>query len=269
MSEQGGIKEPSFFCTDLYFSHQIHIPPTWNDYLRLFENAPASAQFLGEATPRYLRSKVAVSQILEQCPDSRFIVMLRNPVDLAASQHNQRVKEGFENLGFETAWERQATRLTGQSSLPARVAEGEYLHYAEIAMLGKQLQNLTVQVERAQVHWIFFEDFKKDTRRCYQQVLEFLEVKDDGRTDFGSVNVSLSYRSLGFNNVLRIAGRFRKRLGLPGLGVQKRLNGLNAKPGREPLRPEFKRELQNYFKEDIKLLTELTGRDLRHWYADA
>ncbi len=262
------MKEPGYFCTDLQFSHQLHIPPTWNDYLRLFEEAPASAQYLGEATPRYLRSKVAVSRILEQCLDSRFIVMLRDPVDLAASQHNQRVKEGYDNVGFEKAWHLQSDRLNGQS-LPSRVCEGEYLHYADIAMLGQQLQKLTEQVDRTQLHWIFFEDFKKDTRRCYQQVLDFLQVKDDGRTDFESVNASLSYRSMALNNMLRSAGVLRERLGLPRLGLRKRVDVLNGKSGRKPLRPEFKRELQNYFKEDIKLLAGLTGRDLRHWYADA
>src|SRR5690625_4988209 len=84
MSEQSGVKEPRFFSSDTWRPGVPHITD-WEQYLRLFSSAPASVRYLGEASPQYLGSRQAVPSILDSCRDPRFIVMLRDPVELAAS----------------------------------------------------------------------------------------------------------------------------------------------------------------------------------------
>jgi hypothetical protein len=265
MSEEGGIKEPKFFCSDRWYAHQSH-PRTWDEYLRLFEPAPADVRYLGEATPRYLQSKVAVPDILEYCENPCFIIMLRNPVDVASSQHNQRFKTGEENKNFEEAWQLQKNRMDG-INLPPGISDGEFLHYANHAMFGQQIQRLLQHVSWNEMHCIFFEDFKKSARDCYGYLLEWLNLPADGCSDFTTQNASMTFRSKQLETALQAASRVRKRLGIRGLGVRKAINRVNTVPGREPIRPEFRRELQDYFKEDIQLLAELTGRNLSHWYA--
>lgn len=164
MSEQAGLKEPNFFCNDLWFSHQRHITTTWSEYLNLFALAPACVKYIGEATPLYLGSRVAIKNILENCPSPRFVVMLRNPVELVVSLHNQYVKAGLENVNFERAWNLQEKRLKG-SSLPPGVDQGEYLNYANRAKIGEQLKRLYETVDREAVHCIFFDDFKRNPGR--------------------------------------------------------------------------------------------------------
>lgn len=264
MAEQGGMKEPRFFCDDLWYRGNSTITSK-NEYLKLFESAPSSTKYLGEATPRYLQSVNAVPEILRVCEKPRFVVMLRNPVDIVNSQHNQRVKEGCENTDLETAWRLQYSRLHGKS-LPPGVLDGRFVYYSMHAMLGKQIRCLLSHVDENDIYYIFFSDLKKNSGKSYRKLLEFLELPDDGREDFSTANSSVTPRSVGLNNTLQRMVRLRQRLGIGGLGIARFVSRFNSTPGREPMRPEFRRELQQYFKDDIDLLSELTGRDLSHWY---
>lgn len=264
MSEQAGVKEPRFFCPDKWNPNGRQVT-SWKEYLELFRLAPDSVQYLGEATPRYLRSRRAIPDILDVCKKPRFVVMLRNPVELAASQHNQKAKEGKENLDFEQAWRLQNDRMQGRS-LPSGIKSGSVLQYAEHSLLGAQMEHLFRYVDRKQVYWIFYGDFKAAPGKCYRRLLSFLELSDDGRMEFSKHNPSVSYRWRALESGLAKVRRFRKRFGLPGgLGVNAMIDRFNKVPGRTPLRLAFKRELQDYFHDDILLLQKLTGRDLSDW----
>lgn len=265
MSEQGGIKEPKYFCSDRWYSHQQH-PKTENEYLALFDDAPSDVKYLGEATPRYLQSTMAVPAILENCERPRFVVMLRNPVDLVVSQYNQRVKTGQEDQALETAWHLQRTRLDGKR-LPLSVDDGRFVEYGYHAQLGRQMQLLLDQVDPKSLHCIFFEDFKNNPGESYRQLLAFLGLPDDGRQDFASHNTSMQVRSPRLAVTVKRLVHLRDRIGLPkGMGVSEVIKRFNRVPGRTTVRPEFRRELQAYFKDDIDLLSDLMSRDLSHWY---
>jgi hypothetical protein len=267
MSEQAGVKEPRFFCRDCWNPGGRQIA-SWPEYLHLFRCAPPSTRYLGEATPRYLRSQRAVPDILDACPSPRFVVMLRNPVELAASQHNQKVKEGKEDADFETAWRLQEERMRGHR-LPAGVSSGRMLQYAEVARLGEQMRRLLEIANRRQVHWIFYGDFKEDPAGAYKQLLAFLRLPPDEKAEFPRANPSVRFRWNGLEKNLERIRRARASLGLPGgLGIHAAINRFNRVPGRAPLRPAFKRELQAYFRDDVTLLSKLTGRDLSAWQAD-
>ncbi|MEQ9022777.1 MAG: sulfotransferase, partial [Pseudomonadales bacterium] len=76
-------KEPHYFYSpyDRVMSDEA--------YAKLFAEAPEDAKYLAEASVWYLFGGVAVPQILEVSPESRFIVCLRNPVQMAPSLHAQ------------------------------------------------------------------------------------------------------------------------------------------------------------------------------------
>ena len=46
----------------------------------------------GEATPRYIEHPHAINRIKQTTPNAKFIILLRNPIDRAFSQHNMNVK---------------------------------------------------------------------------------------------------------------------------------------------------------------------------------
>src|SRR5699024_7744972 len=91
-------------------------------YANIFAQSPQDVKWSGEASIVYLASEVAIPRILKDRPDARFIVAVRNPSAIAQGLHNQRVREGSENiLEFETAWLLQDERLQGKH-LPANTA---------------------------------------------------------------------------------------------------------------------------------------------------
>lgn len=261
MSEQAGVKEPRFFSSDLRSSNMPEIT-VWEQYCRLFESVPASVTYLGEATVRYLRSKVAVPEILRTVPDPLFVVMLRNPIELVVSQHNQKVKEGFEDQTFEKAWQLQGERARGFSRPP----KGGAMQYGPHAMLGEQMKRLFETVDRSRVHCIWYDDFKVNPGQSYRNLLEFLGLPDDGRTEFERRNRSVRFRSSRLQKIVRKLVWLRNSLGLPnGMGVRAIIDRFNVVPSQTELALGLKRELQDYFADDVALLAEVTGRDLSAW----
>lgn len=94
------IKEPQFFNKDVGFPMK-----SLQAYEKLFKDASSGHIAVGEATVLYLYSKVAVRNILDYNPDAKFIVCLRNPVDMAYSLHEQWFFNGIEDIeDFKEAW---------------------------------------------------------------------------------------------------------------------------------------------------------------------
>ena len=97
------IKEPGFFSPD-----SLHRPGTLARYEALFAKAGAEHEIVGEASTNYLYSREAVPRVLEYNPKAKFIVCVRNPVEMAPSLFAQRVWEGRDTVKcFEDAWRLQ------------------------------------------------------------------------------------------------------------------------------------------------------------------
>src|SRR5210317_560697 len=83
-------KEPLHYSTDFPAS----TPHSERSYLDLFAEATEQHIAIGEASVWYLRSKDAVANIENEIPEAKYIVMLRNPVEMAPSLHWQTVFNG-------------------------------------------------------------------------------------------------------------------------------------------------------------------------------
>lgn len=254
-------KEPHHFSTDISWQ----IVDDRDSYLRLFSGAQPHHLAIGEASVFYLFSKCAVENILKFNPDARFIVMCRNPVEMAISLHAENRRSGAEEFSeFEDAWRAQRARLLNP---PARNPNA--LQYEMIAKTGVQLKRLYEVAGRDRVKVILFEDFIKDTRHCYLDVLNFLSLEDDHRVDFPAYNEKRVYRWAFFNRAITavsdfigLTNRFRKPLKL----LSDVIRPINyAWPPGSSLRAEFRQELIDVFREDISVLSQLLNRDLSSW----
>src|SRR5690348_5699052 len=107
MTESVGIKEPYYFNWEIKLSHHNWRIRDESAYLHLFDKADPNARYWGEASPGYLFSREAIPRILEKRRDTCIIVMLRNPIELAHSLHNEHWKSFGEIQDFETAWRLQ------------------------------------------------------------------------------------------------------------------------------------------------------------------
>ncbi len=115
-------KEPLFFGSD-FSKNRCY---TEEEYLDLFAAAKEETYLL-EATTWYLFSERAAREIFEFNPESKIIIMLRNPVDLLYSLYYQRLFNGDEDLlTFEAAlaaepFRRMGYRIPSKSKIPREI----------------------------------------------------------------------------------------------------------------------------------------------------
>jgi hypothetical protein len=265
------VKEPRFFADDM--PGLMNRTASLLEYLGLFRGARPEHLAVGEASPQYLYSSTAIGNIRGFNPDARLIVMLRNPVDMAISAHAECVYWCVEDEpDFEKAWRLQPLRRRGLR-VPKTCSQLTVLLWEDMARLGAQVERLLGVFPRGQVKFILFEDFVADTRAVYEEVLAFLGVPSDGRKLFPRANERRRNRIRWLGRMLLNPPRGlvplrRAALRTPVLrsawSLVQRLNTARFEP--RPLRPEFRRELVEEFRDDVDLLAGLIGRDLSHWH---
>ena len=265
-------KEPFYFTEDLPTLRKVRSEEA---YLSLFERAPESARCRGEATALYLFSSEALPRIRRFEPESRIVVMLRNPVEMVRSLHSQLLYSFFEDEpDFARAWALQDERSAGRR-LPRRCSEPRVLQYGEIGMLGLQVERLLGLFPREQVHFIALDEFVAEPGRVYRRVLDFLGAGDDGRSDFPVFNPSGTHRFPALSSLKNrllasrpeadaLMRRAARRLGAEDLA--RRLLSKPLKPeGRAPLDAETLATLEAFFAEDSRRLAALVGPELVPW----
>lgn len=268
-------KEPFFLCDDYPHLRKQHFLETVDDYLTLFSEArPETHEVVGEASTNYLRSRVAVEKALAMSPNAKFIVMLRNPVDVVHAFHMEQVFARNEDVrDFETAWRLQEQRAAGKQIPPACRAP-EFLQYRDIAMFSDQIERFFALVPERQRIILLQEDMKADTKSVYDDVIAFLGLQSDDREAFEAVNSSHAHRYEWLADFVlsppgwlqptmwQVRG-FLRRHSLSGVAALKRQ--LRIRSERTPLAAEFRQELAEEFAEDVTSLEGLLERDLSAW----
>jgi len=260
-------KEPHYFNTDDNYRLTADLPA----YESLFAAADESHLAVGEASVRYLHSRDAVANILRYNADAKFIVMARNPVDMAHAWHGQLVFNGEEDENdFAAAWALQDARRAGDS-IPRGCIDVSALLYGEFCRVGAQLARVYESVPRARVHVVLFDALAADPAGVYRAVLQFLDAPDDHQPPGGFAvhNAAKVRRNLlrHARHALQRLGKLKTALGIrKPFGISKRIEKYEgrARP-RAPLPADFQRALADYFADDVRRLEALLGRDLSHW----
>lgn len=231
-------KEPCFFSQDIFPTrHLLTHFPSLEAYCRIFE-LRGEQKISGEATPKYLYSDQALSEIARLRPDAKIIVCLRDPVDLAISLHSQKLKEGVESeQNFEKAWRRGL--LTDAQAIQSQHKNNLEITYYFWSCLGTRLKRLYDLFPSESVLIILLNELKDDPRGTYLKVLRFLGLEDDGRTMFEAQNPRVRIRNMKIHQtLLRIKRKMepvlfpvRKTLGVQGFGVLRLASHFNTDPG--------------------------------------
>ena len=254
------LKEPAYYASDLKVER-----PDARQYAALFAAASDVHLAVGEASTCYLFSRVAVASILEREADPRFIVCLRNPIDMARSLHQQEVFGLNENVrSFEEAW-----RLQDARNIPRTCREPWLLRYKARCLLGEQVERLLQQTGRDRVLFLLLEDIRADPRAEHLRVLRFLDLPDDGRVQFPVLNKAKETRSALVKRSVNYLSDLRMSLGITmRLGIRPTLETWNARETPwKPVGDAMKQDLRDCFAEDILKLGALVRRDLAHWLA--
>lgn len=264
-------KEPHFFAEEFY----IPKITTWSEYLSLFKDVQPQHKVIGEASVHYLCSELALSKIYQHNPDAKIVAMLRNPVDLVYSYHSQLLYNiGEEDESdFEKAWHLQASRRQGQN-MPPLCCSPATLQYKNIGSLGTQVEKMFLIFPKKQIKVILFDDFKSSTSSVYQDVLTFLNVPNDDKTDFHQINKNRKHR-ISFLGKLtekppevltETVKSLKQSLGIKSLGIVKKIRTINREEfERPPLDTKFRNYLVDEFKDEIVKLSNILNTDLSHW----
>jgi hypothetical protein len=270
------IKEPHYFAFDYPKRREVE---SLQDYDALFSKANEN-QLRGESSACYLSSVEAVPAILERRPDAKFIALVRNPVDLFVSWHNELLKSFDEDVESpERAWRMQEKRARG-IDVPKHCIAPAMLQYRDMCSLGQQLERVFRAVPEAQRQVLLFDDLKRDPKGTLERITTFLGVSSN-RIDvvsetnkFGRYNNALApwlLRTAIVNpTVKRIRAKLKPFLNEYGIRPNLWLMQMSLKDKPKPVLSEaFKQELTDAFSDDVRLLEELLSVDLSHWCPSA
>lgn len=258
-----------------------------NDYLdRYFAHFdPAQHQLVAEGSVSYLYHPEALELINSIQPDARFIVTVRNPVDMLRSYHFRMLyllEEDEED--FETAWALQDARARGEK-IPRHCLDPRRLRYRDVASLGTHVQRLVDMVGPDRCHIIVAEDMWSDPVATGARLLRFCGVSDDltripginSENPFPHRFKSRTYRWRWLQRllykpptaVLGAVARSEVRRGVRPARIKRlhkklaKFNWVKREPGRFP--PAFRERLTQEFDEEIRKLECILDRDLSIW----
>ena len=178
-------KEPFFLSDDYPELKKQHGLDGIEDYFSLFQKADSQMHtVIAEGSTNYLASYTAIRNAINISPDAKFIVMLRDPVQVAHAYHMEQIwARNEDEKSFEAAWRLQAKRKKGQCVPRSCVAE-QFLMYGELTNFVDQIRRLYAVVERAKVIVLLQEDLRNDPKAMYEKVLSFLNLPNDERSEF-------------------------------------------------------------------------------------
>ena len=133
----------------------------------------------GEATPRYIENPHAPQRIKQVTPHAKFIILLRNPITRAFSQHNMNLKNDYEYRNFEDALNHETERIEGR--LQKMEKDSGYYSwnydlygYKEHGIYVDKIKQWMEVFPKEQFLIIQSEEFLEDKSKTFEQVLEFL-----------------------------------------------------------------------------------------------
>ncbi|HJN74395.1 MAG TPA: hypothetical protein QGF58_10730 [Myxococcota bacterium] len=270
-------KELHYFGRDLGY----HDPPrSLQNFESFFEDAPSSAERVGEASTWYLFSESAAQEIHDYCPSAGIVMLLRNPISLLHSLHSHFVFRGDEDIAdFGAALAAEEGRREGSIAEPPHRIPREALRYSKMVRYAPQVKRYFEVFGREAVHVVINDDFREDPKAVFRGVCRYLDVREDFE-DFERVfdvdararNSNRTVHFRGIQDYLIHPARQQvleglRRSTVPGYRFSLRaMRRLNIKyVDRGGMDPSLKRELQERYRPWVDELSELLDRDLSHW----
>jgi len=267
-------KEPLYWCSDLGIEPHALRATSLEAYENLFRDAdPARHKIVGEGTTSYLRSRKALTECCERYEGTKFVAILRNPVDVAHAFHMEQVFTGLEREpNFPEAWQDQDRRERDWDA--ATDDRPDSLLYRRIASFADQIERFFSIVPENRRKVILYDDLRADPRGVWLDLQDFLDLPEDGRTDFSPRNAAHAQRFPRLSRFLlappkpiapAVKALRMALLNKDSVLIKTLKSFLNVKRPRAELPPELRREMTETFRPDVERLETLLGRDLTAW----
>ena len=148
-----------------------HLPP--RVIVDLLERRLGARPLLGESSPYYAFHPDAPARIAADVPDARLFLLIRDPVQRAWSHHQYETARGFETLDFQTALEREQSRMA-EGSEAERAFAHRHFSYLARSQYAAQIERLHQHFSREQLLVIESERLFAEPRQTMARALEHL-----------------------------------------------------------------------------------------------
>ena len=285
------VKEPHFFSQfDLTGLSDDELRQRVDDHYlaRYFSDCIGSRPLLAEASVTYLYAPERMEPILRLWPDAKFIIAVRDPLEMLPSLHHRLLYLGDETVtDFGKAWKLNTERAQGRS-IPRTCVDPRWLRYDQAGRLGTYVENFFRAVGRERCMVVVFDDLVSNPEAVHRQMLNFLGLSPHELQNYGARRGSKGFRIGWLQRLLKrppiatralLAGEaYRQRVGkvekrkksspiaraiLTGRKKLLRWNKVPAAPAQLP--DWLKREICEAFAGEVAHLSALIGRDLSHW----
>jgi len=174
-----------------YFDHAHHRGDEW--YRAHFRTTTRPDEISGESTPYYLFHPLVPELVARDLPDSKLIVILRNPIDRAFSHHNHEQALGYEELAFEEAIAREPERLEGEEERildDPRYRSFSHQHHSYLSRsrYADQLEQWFRHTDRDRLLILSSEDLFEDPRTVIAATQRFLGLEQNTPRDLTARN---------------------------------------------------------------------------------
>lgn len=261
------VKEPCYFISDYGLKNH-------DEYMSLFRKA-GNARAVGEASTAYLFDPEAADSIHKEFPESKIIIILRNPVVMAFSLWRYMTVNGSESKSFKEAVtdEERDYRKTEpfKKSCAGWSWWGNY-RYIERALYFNQVKRYIDIFGREQVRVYIFENHMRAPVVLCQDIFNFLGVDSAFVPEIEVLNESGELR---FPMIKKIIGLIYPIVNpLISLRLRVRLNKIFIQPimtkteVKALIDPTMRKALDTIFRDDIAKLQSLLGHEIREWRSD-
>jgi hypothetical protein len=289
------VKEPHFFV-----QHDLSqmIGTELNRFVeseyfdRYFPPRPKPCRLIAEGSVSYLYAPHRMETVLRLWPDARFVIALRDPMEMLPSLHRRLLFNGDETVSdFATAWALTGERKQGRS-IPPTCIDSRALHYDVLARLGTHVGRFFRMVGSERCFVVLLEELITDPEDVYRRLMSFLGLPVGRLPDFSPRRQAQGFRIGWLQRLLKrppvvargvLAGeKFRMRIRPMDrddadsvllrsvFAARKRLIDWNAVPlPPVQLADDVRRDIRERLAGEVALLSELIGRDLGHWLDNA
>lgn len=271
------LQHPDIFMTShketYYFGKDIDIKGRVRNlekYMSLFSEA-RDEKWVGEATPWYVTSATAATEIKQFSPDAAILITIRSPQSYINSLHLQMVNAADEDiLDLREALRAEPDRAAGK-----RICKGcsfpFSIQYRRAARFSEQIERYFDVFGRDRVMVVLLDEIRTDPIKATQKVYEFLEIDAGFQPQIEVHNPSRDLSSLDLR-LKRFASQnpwFRKlvrRSPKSLLAGYRKITSNWFKPIREKsVASDIQDELREEFIPEIEALERLLDRDLSAW----
>jgi hypothetical protein len=235
----------------------------WKEYMSYFKGH-VNESAIGEITTSYLYTPKSIDRIKEELgPNTKILVLLRNPVERTYSNYLYYKRRNLEKGTFKQALEEEASRKKAGWN-DAWLSKDHSLYFNKINHLIESSMPFKI---------ILFEDFIENPKETVKDLFSFLEVD----TDFIPSNIDIIYNKGGeyfqkeIIEWMQYPSALRKTLKklIPEFFIEKLRIKRDQFISNNTIKPDMdsqiRSELFNYFSEDVYNLAEKTNIDISKW----